>query len=34
MLQDKYGEQEIQELFEEVEGNSGSRASFAGTGPV
>lgn len=34
MLQDKYGEQEIQELFEDVEGNSGSSASSAGTGPV
>ena len=31
MLQDKYGEQEIQELFEEVEGNSETAASSAGT---
>ena len=34
MLQDKYGEQEIQELFEDVEGNSPSSASSAGTGPA
>jgi|WetSurMetagenome_2_1015567.scaffolds.fasta_scaffold155136_2 hypothetical protein len=34
MLQDKYGEQEIQELFEEAEGNSETAASSAGTGPV
>jgi hypothetical protein len=34
MLQDKYGEQEIQELFEEVEGNSEAAASSAGTVPA
>ncbi|NLI32329.1 MAG: hypothetical protein GX422_06035 [Deltaproteobacteria bacterium] len=34
MLQDRYGEQEVQELFETVEGNSRSGASSSGTGPV
>jgi predicted nucleotidyltransferase len=34
MLQDKYGKQEIQELFEEVEGNSETAASSAGTVPA
>ncbi|MCU0572618.1 MAG: hypothetical protein MUC41_06450 [Syntrophobacteraceae bacterium] len=34
MVQDKYGEQEIQELFEETEGNSGSGASSGASRPV
>jgi hypothetical protein len=34
MLQDQYGEQEIQELFEEAEGNSGKAATSAGAAPA
>lgn len=34
MVQDKYGEQEIQELFEEAEGNSGNGASSGESRPA